>query len=104
MDIPASVVIRKMEEELDKLKVSVNASENTYREHAQVLKTYCDLLLDTKTEAPAPKVQHATVNDVHGRKGERTEHQQTPESHSAKKSGTVYDGGDNPESDSLFDF
>jgi hypothetical protein len=131
MEIPAKLVIRKMEDELVKLKESLDessgggaSSQAAYREHAQALKTYCDLLLDSgssRVEAP-PKVQHASVDDVKAKMSQgltdkksdsrssdsvkrHAENSDTGTTAQSKKtSETIYDQGNEPNSDSLFDF
>lgn len=138
MEIPANLVIRKMEDELARLKESLvdsggngSASAAAYREHAQALKTYCDLLLDTgssRLQAP-PKVQHASLEDVERRMSEGLANKKTDlglgnsgvdsssrgkrmnDSRSgtgtaadSKNSEPIYDESDLPNSDSLFDF
>lgn len=100
MDIPAKLVIQKMETELARLKKSMESSgaESSYREHAQSLKTYCELLLETEhtgTYYKTEKVQHASIEDV--------EPQRRTGKSSAKRE-TIYDDGDEPASDSLLDF
>ncbi|PYZ91610.1 hypothetical protein CR194_18425 [Salipaludibacillus keqinensis] len=108
MEIPAKLVVRKMEEELMKLKGSLDeTTPNSYRDHAQALKTYCDLLLDSGSshlQAPA-KVQHASVDEVTRRMSEGfTDTKTKTESVQDRKKTPIYDEGDNPKSDSLFDF
>lgn len=106
MDIPAKLVIEKMEAELSRLKASMNegSSADSYRAHAQSLKTYCELLLETQhtgTYYKSAPVQHASIEDVR-------EQQPAASGPSAKKpsekKSTIYDEGDEPESDSLLDF
>lgn len=141
MEIPAKLVIRKMEDELTKLKESLDhteaggtSSSASYREHAQALKTYCDLLLDSGSSRlqPPPNVQRASVDDVVARMSEgvaakksdprpgnysagsdsgsssgakRTVESDSGTSARSKKSTeSIYDEGDEPNSDSLFDF
>ncbi|WP_416147837.1 DUF5327 family protein [Salipaludibacillus sp. HK11] len=153
MDIPAKLVIRKMDSELDRLKEklvesgSSSSSSAGYREHVHALKTYCDLLLDSESDVDSGRsrlktpvnVQHASVEDVKARMseglvdkksassgsvsgigsgarsgseaGSRVGDKRSPEAAggaqgaSAKSSSdTIYDEGDNPNSDSLFDF
>ncbi|MDG5787402.1 YwdI family protein [Evansella sp. AB-P1] len=105
MDIPAKVVVKKMEDELRKLKASLEEQPNStvYREQAVAIKTYCDLLLASE-EAPkpltAPKVQHATIKDV--KTSSSTEQKVTNRDGNERSS--IYDGSDEPESDSLLDF
>ncbi|CAM3770927.1 YwdI family protein [Alkalicoccus chagannorensis] len=109
MDIPAKLVVEKMESELARLKETLDdSSAGSYRDHAQSLKTYCELLLEsqhTGTYYKAPPVQHASPEDVR--------QPQTPaESYKPgaaaekqpKQRPSFYDEGDKPESDSLLDF
>lgn len=100
MNIPASIVIEKMEEELAKLKkaISDDSQSNSYHEQATVIKAYCDILLSSSKTGvtPPPKVKHASAEDVEGKKsrsyGDELERL------------TAYDDDDTPNSDSLFDF
>ncbi|NJP38224.1 YwdI family protein [Alkalicoccus luteus] len=102
MDIPAKLVIEKMESELAKLKQSMDGDTGTsYRDHAQSLKTYCELLLEsqhTGTYYKAEPVRHATPEQVK-RQAAPAQKPQQPE-----KRSSIYDESDEPESDSLFDF
>jgi hypothetical protein len=100
MEIPAKLVIQKMEAELSRLKESIDHPEaaSSYREHAQSIKTYCELLLETQhtgTHYKSEKVRHASPQDVTSRR---------PAEESPKKRETIYDNGDEPASDSLLDF
>ncbi|UTR12268.1 YwdI family protein [Evansella sp. LMS18] len=114
MEIPARIVVEKMEEELKKLKVSVEEdSSSAYREQAAVIKTYCDLLLSANAKGQTvPTVQHATVRDVESHQRPAAQPADAAastgssrkESASQEKKYSIYDEGDNPESDSLFDF
>lgn len=95
MNIPASILIEKMEEELKKLKVAIE-DESSYHEQATVIKAYCDLLLSSSksTGMTTPKVKHATVEDVTGKK-----------SHSViDEMERLTDNDDEEESGSLLDF
>lgn len=143
MEIPAKLVIRKMENELARLKESLDDSEGTgssaaYREHAQALKTYCELLLDSGSSRlqPPANVRHASVNDVKARMSEgladrksdsrmgssesrssvnssssssstgkqKVDSRSETSARSKSHNETIYDEGDEPNSDSLFDF
>jgi hypothetical protein len=102
MDIPAKLVIEKMEMELHRLKHSVDDPNagTSYRDHAQSLKTYCELLLEsqhTGTHYKVDKVQHASVEDI--RPAEKPVESKQP-----RKKASIYDDGDEPASDSLLDF
>ncbi|UCZ53089.1 YwdI family protein [Bacillus shivajii] len=103
MNIPAEIVIEKMEEELQRLKAVIEEqpSSPTYREHAATMKSYCELLLSSEgvRTQEVPKVQHASVADVRG-KDEAARVEKQP----AKRKQSIYDDGDEPQSDSLFDF
>ncbi|MDQ0257414.1 hypothetical protein J2S74_004872 [Evansella vedderi] len=99
MNIPARIVVEKMEEELIKLKATLeDESSSAYRDQAMAIKTYCELLLSSSQSAgtTAPKVKHATVEDVTGKKSRSI----TDEIERL----TVYDEDEKPESDSLLDF
>ncbi|ADU32370.1 YwdI family protein [Evansella cellulosilytica] len=103
MEIPAKVVVQKMEEELAKLKTLLegDSSSPAFRDQATAIKTYCDLLLsshETKRQA-APKVNHASVDDVINTKSTS----ETIRTSSGEKV-SIYDDGDIPKSDSLLDF
>ncbi|MFA9556432.1 YwdI family protein [Evansella sp. AB-rgal1] len=104
MNIPAKIVVEKMEQELQRLKAILEDQPNSqaYREQAIAIKTYCDLLLSsTSTESfVTPNVKHATVADV--RKDVETKSHVSPKSSKEKLS--IYDDGDDPNSDSLLDF
>ncbi|WP_078593444.1 YwdI family protein [Evansella clarkii] len=114
MEIPARIVVEKMEEELKKLKVSVEEdSSSAYREQAAVIRTYCDLLLSANSKGQTvPAVQHATVRDVESQQRPSGQHAGAAESTGSgskesapqEKKYAIYDEGDDPESDSLFDF
>ncbi|UTR16333.1 YwdI family protein [Salipaludibacillus sp. LMS25] len=114
MDISAKLVLKKMDEELAKLKNALNQSPDlgNYRENAQALKTYCELLLASEsatyktaaTKQLSPDdiaVKHAMYGDLEEGRRERRAHQEN-----GKKCTTdsIYDDGDSPSSDSLFDF
>lgn len=103
MNIPAEIVLEKMEEELKRLKAVLHEqpSSPAYREHAATMKSYCELLLSTEgsRQKEAPKVQHASVEEVRG----KNESSSLEKRHPSGKS-RIYDDGDEPESDSLFDF
>ncbi|QKS72861.1 YwdI family protein [Paenalkalicoccus suaedae] len=105
MNIPASFIIQKMEAELAQLKASVNNPQQAseYREHAQAIKTYAELLLDSGSKpsyASSQPVQHAQVADV-----KPSAPMQQPQAQPTKQaSKDIYDNGNEPESDSLFDF
>ena len=100
MQIPARVVVEKMEEELNKLKLSLDSSSSSsaYREQAAAIKTYCDLLLSTQSSGTAaPTVQHATKKDVTELRSNSVEDRRENRS-------SIYDEDNTPDSDSLFDF
>ncbi|WP_280771064.1 DUF5327 family protein [Salipaludibacillus daqingensis] len=131
MEIPAKLVIRKMEEELVRLKQSLDrsdagsgssASPASYREHAQALKTYCDLLLDSEgssLQSPG-KVQRASMEDMTAIMSEGLDDTKSGQKQStavtkgknptqgktsrSKGNEPIYDEGNEPDSDSLFDF
>ncbi|SDO61686.1 YwdI family protein [Alkalicoccus daliensis] len=103
MDIPAKLVIEKMEAELARLKASIDQPQkgSSYRDHAQSLKTYCDLLLETKhtgTYYKTENLQHASVEDIRPSQNPAAPVRQSP------KKTSIYDEGDEPKSDSLLDF
>ncbi|WP_142393277.1 YwdI family protein [Alkalicoccus urumqiensis] len=105
MDIPAKLVVEKMEHELAQLKASLEGSGSDHRNHAQALKTYCDLLLDSRhtgTYYKAEAVQHASVSDVRPAPEKTAAPKAQPQEN--KKPDTIYDEGNEPKSDSLFDF
>ncbi|MCR6108290.1 DUF5327 family protein [Salipaludibacillus agaradhaerens] len=114
MDISAKLVLKKMDEEMAKLKQALNQSPNSsqYRESAQALKTYCNLLLDSELQLYDTKSNHqSSLSDEavkHAMYGDLEEgrHERTLRQGAAKKSTTdpIYDEGDRPSSDSLFDF
>ncbi|MCR6112414.1 DUF5327 family protein [Bacillus sp. A301a_S52] len=115
MDISAKLVLKKMDEELAKLKQALNQSSNSsqYRENAQALKTYCDLLLDSGLQQPYDTQSHQqpTPSDAAVKQAmygdlEEGRHERKLRQGAAKKSTTdpIYDDGDSPSSDSLFDF
>ncbi|SDZ66832.1 hypothetical protein SAMN05421736_12813 [Evansella caseinilytica] len=99
MNIPAKTVIAKMEEEVAKLKKTVEETPDTegYREPAAAIKAYCDLLLSSGADAGAGRgkrpttVKYAAVEDVMG--------QTKP-----KETLSPYDDDEDRESDSLLDF
>ncbi|MCE7791374.1 YwdI family protein [Salipaludibacillus sp. CUR1] len=108
MEIPAKLVLRKMEEELAKLKHAVNESGKTddYRQYAQALKTYCDLILDSEdrtAEQPSGDVRQPSAADIKMMMGDMEEDRPAAKTGNKKKQ-TIYDKSDEPESDSLFDF
>lgn len=106
MDIPAKLVIEKMEVELARLKESMNnnSAAGSYRDHAQSIKTYCELLLEsqhTGTHYKSAPVQHASLEDVRSQQPASA----VPAAGKEKeRKNTIYDEGEEPESDSLLDF
>lgn len=114
MNIPARLVLRKMDEELAKLKDAVDRAGDAedYRQYAHSLKAYCDLLLESDRgsggETPAASgVQKASAEDMErlmmgdmSEDGKNLKKAEEPR----KKKQSIYDDGDEPESDSLFDF
>ncbi|MBU9724292.1 MULTISPECIES: YwdI family protein [Bacillaceae] len=110
MNIPARIVVEKMEAELEKLKDSLLQEEaggtSTYKEQAAAIKTYCELLLSSDTESTykrkeAPVVKHASVNDL---AKSSDGNQNVGKSRKQQDRMNIYDPDEEPESDSLLDF
>lgn len=137
-EISNDLVLRKMKEALVRLEEAMD-QEADAAEHAQTLKTYCDLVIEAEryrsepSRSQAPPVQNATVHDVEqasfqpspsysqqayeqaitgkippsrqpGVSSGGTSRQGGKVGAPRKERPSIYDEGDEPESNSLLDF